>query len=420
MNQVETESIAQLLKKIGFELSDEYPQLIFVNTCCVTGRAEAKSRRFVGRLAKTFPSSKIIAAGCLAELKPEDLVCLGENIQSLGTVAKDRLLSAESLLDTTFGTHPELKAHTCHEFSQLPTPLSQDRSRAFLKIQDGCSQRCSYCIVPTTRGPSRSKNMAKALQDVTDLENSGFPEIVLTGIHLGAYGRDLNPESSLEEFVSNSLNSLKNSRLRMSSIEPQEISERLIDMVAEDSRLCNHFHIPIQSMDDSILKAMGRPYSCSLIQELISRILIKIPEACIGADIMVGFPGEDDTSFGLTYEALQRSGLSYLHVFPFSKRPGAPASNMKGTPDRKAVAKRVLELRDLSSRLRDRFYGKFLGSELQACLESGHQGAAGSVHVRTDNYITALLLKTDLDLKGRLFKIRLDRIEGEFVSAILV
>lgn len=401
-------------------MSDEHPQLIFVNTCCVTGRAEAKSRRFVGRLAKTFPSSKIIAAGCLAELKPEDLICLGTNIQSLGTVAKDRLLSAESLFNMTSAMLPELKAHTCHEFSQLPTPLSQDRSRAFLKIQDGCSQRCSYCIVPTTRGPSRSKDMAKALQDITDLQNSGFPEIVLTGIHLGAYGRDLEPESSLEEFVFNSLTLLNNSRLRMSSIEPQEISERLIGLVAQDTRLCNHFHIPIQSMDDGILKAMGRPYSSSLVQELISRILTKIPEACIGADIMVGFPGEDEKSFGLTYEALQKSGLSYLHVFPFSKRPGVPASNMKGTPDRKAVAKRVLELRDLSSRLRNRFYGKFLGSELQACLESGHQGVVGSVHVRTDNYITAQILRTKADLRGRLFKIRLDRIEGESVSATLV
>ncbi len=391
-----------------------------MNTCCVTGRAEAKSRRFVGRLAKTFPSSRIIAAGCLAELKPKDLLCLGKNILSLGTLAKDKLESADFLLEMTTATQSELKACACHDFSHLPNPLTQNRSRAFLKIQDGCSQRCSYCIVPTTRGPSRSKDLAQALQDIRDLQNSGFPEIVLTGIHLGAYGRDLAPESSIEEFVFKALDILNKSRLRLSSIEPQEISQRLVELVAEDARLCNHFHVPAQSMDDRILKSMGRPYSSSLVQELISGILLKIPEACIGADVMVGFPGEDDESFGLTYESLRKSGLSYLHVFPFSKRPGVPASSMKGTPDRKVVARRVMDLRELSGRLRESFYGKFCGREFQACLESGHQGAPGLVHVRTDNYIPAQIAKTGSDLKGRLFKIRIDNTEGESVSGTLV
>lgn len=417
---METESVAQLLKENGFELSSDSPEIIFVNTCCVTGRAEAKSRRFVGRLAKTHPESKIIAAGCLAELKPEELTCLGENIRTLGTIARDSLDSAELLLNMTSSTQPQLGAHECHSFSRLPNPVNQDRSRAFLKIQDGCSQRCSYCIVPTTRGPSRSKDFTQALNDIHDLENSGFPEIVLTGIHLGAYGRDLDPVSSLEEFVSKTLGILDKSRLRLSSIEPQEISHGLIDLVARDSRLCNHFHIPIQSMDDRILKFMGRPYSSLMVQELVSRIFTKIPQACIGADIMVGFPGEDEESFWLTYESIRKSGLSYLHVFPFSKRPGVPASNMKGTPDRKVVASRVIELRKLSGKLRESFYGKFLGQEFQACLESDHQGVPGLVYARTDNYIQAQIVKTDVNLKGRLFRVRIDATEGESASATLM
>lgn len=412
--------MAQLLRQSGFELSHDEPDLIFVNTCCVTGRAEAKSRRFVGRLAKKFPSARIIAAGCLAELKSGDLVTLSSNIRCLSASEKDKLKSGESLLDASLADPHEKTAHACHNFGLLRTPMSQDRSRAFLKIQDGCSQHCSYCIVPTTRGPSRSKYPAQALEDIIELQRAGFPETVLTGIHLGAYGKDLDPKSSLDEFVAGAMRIIRGSRLRLSSIEPQEISASLIKIVAADSRICNHFHVPVQSMDDGILNAMRRPYSSTMVMELISTIFHKIPDACVGADIMVGFPGEDDESFKRTYNALADSGISYLHVFPFSPRPGVPAARMKGVPDRKLVSQRVMELRNLSKILRNRFYDRFVGRELQACLETGYQETPGIIHARTDNYILAQIPKPEIQSYGGLFTIRVECVEEDCVRAMVM
>lgn len=419
VSQVETESVAQLMRNTGYELSDRHkdPDLIFVNTCCVTGRAEAKSRRFVGSLAKRFPSARIIATGCLAELKPDDLHALSTNIACLGTHAKDCMEATASLFECNDGLHTGVSALECRTFGFLPTPTDQNRSRAFLKIQDGCSQRCSYCIVPTTRGPSRSMEPDRALKDISRLEVAGFPEIVLTGIHLGAYGKDLSPKIGFDDFVVKALGILEKARLRFSSIEPQEVTDKLIEIVAANSRLCNHFHIPVQNMDDTILRAMGRPYSSGQIDELTARIFEKIPDACIGADVMVGFPGEDDHSFKTTYDSLARSAFGYLHVFPFSRRPGVPASTMRGAPDRKVVAERVTAMRRLSERLRNTFYARFVGRELQACVESGQDSSGGYITARTDNYILARLIDSAGIPPMGLFKIVVESVSDELALA---
>lgn len=419
VSQVETESVAQLMRDAGYELSDRHkdPDLIFVNTCCVTGRAEAKSRRFVGSLAKRFPSARIIAAGCLAELKPDNLQALSPNIACLGTYAKDCMAPTASIFEYNDGLHTGISASGCGTFGFLPTPTDQNRARALIKIQDGCSQRCSYCIVPTTRGPSRSMEPDRALEDISRLEIAGFPEIVLTGIHLGAYGRDLSSKIGFDDFVEKALGILVKARLRFSSIEPQEVSDKLIEIVAADSRICNHFHIPVQNMDDRILVAMGRPYSSRQIEELAARILGKIPDACIGADVMVGFPGEDDHSFKITYDSLARSGFGYLHVFPFSRRPGVPASTMIGVPDRKVVAERVTAMRLLSERLRNTFYARFVGRELQACIESGQDSSGGYITARTDNYILARLIDAAGIPRRGLFKIVVESVSDELALA---
>ncbi len=411
--------MAQLLSDYECELSEahETPDLVFINTCCVTGRAEAKSRRFVGRVAKKYPKAKIIVAGCLAELKPEDLKSLSPNIDCLGTFAKDRLGLTDSLNDNNFANESGLRASDSKTFSLLPTPVTQHRSRAFLKIQDGCSQRCSYCIVPTTRGPSRSMGFDRALVDLAKLRTAGYPEIVLTGIHLGAYGRDLEPPETLDSFVFQTLDFLNGARLRLSSIEPQEVSDRLIEIMAQDPRICNHFHIPVQNLDDRILQSMGRPYKSGDIIELVHKIHTRVPDACLGADIMVGFPGEDEESFMSTVHLLSECEFSYLHVFPFSKRPGVPASLIKGAPDGKVVAERVQILRELSEKLRIIFYRRFVGRELEACLESGHETSAGAVSVRTDNYILADMESPCSPLSGRLFRIQIQSIKQGRVSA---
>lgn len=421
VNQVETESVAQLLRESGFDLSggEKKPDIIFVNTCCVTGRAEAKSRRFVGSVAKKFPSARVVVAGCLAELKPEDLESLSPNVECVGTFARDNLALFAGSAGQDNQEIFDAKAADCKIFGSLPTPMEQDRSRALLKIQDGCSQRCSYCIVPTTRGPSRSMDQRRALDDIARLDGAGYPEIVLTGIHLGAYGKDLRPATTLTDFVTRAVGLLTQSRLRLSSIEPQEVSKELIDLVESDSRICNHFHIPVQSLDDAILRDMGRPYTKGLVLDLIKLIRTRIPDACIGADIMLGFPGEDEHSFGKTYESLAESELGYLHVFPFSPRPGTSAQHLGRTPDRKTVAQRVIALRDLSARMRHDFHNKFIGRDLEACLESDKEACPEKLMARTDNYIQAEIEGPSFQLTKKLFWIRIDSVGEETVRASL-
>ncbi len=388
VNQAEAAAMAAILETKGYEVTpaSEAADLVLVHTCCVTAKAEGKSRRLINRLAQEFPSALLVVTGCLAEINP----AVGNGASRsliMGTFEKDRFADfLDSHSENETGVFCE-GASLCDTFGDLGSRAIPGRSRTFLKIQDGCSQRCTYCIVPIARGPSRSMPRSTVLERATELDRSGYSEIVLTGIHLGCYGRDLQPPISLEDLLEDLLREPGPTRFRLSSVEPQEITPRLIRLAAKDSRICRHFHIPMQSGDDAVLARMGRPYDSAFVRDLTRSILSEIPEACIGLDVMVGFPGEDDKSFNNTRELIEQSAAAYLHVFPFSPRPGTPAAQfMPRVPD--AVAsRRVEELRALSERLRRTFHERFIGRTLTAVAESEPDPETGSVIARTDNYI---------------------------------
>lgn len=420
VNQAEAASMAAILENRGYHVASnvEDPDLVVVNTCCVTSKAEAKSRRAVGRLAARFPRAKLIVTGCLAEVNPASLERVAAGHTILSTFEKDRFQEFLTDASGSAGERDRRAASSCTTFMDLGAPGIPGRARAFLKVQDGCSQHCSYCIVPRARGPSRSLSAEKVMAHAHNLSGQGYGEIVLTGIHLGNYGMDLPQRSNLESLVENLLDQCPDVRFRLSSIEPQEITLGLIGLAARHPRFCKHFHIPLQSGDDAILKRMRRPYDSAMIMHLTETIREMVPDACIGMDVMVGFPGEDDRAFQQSVDTILGSVASYLHVFPFSPRPGTPAANFGPRVAEKEIQERVNELRRLSRDLRIGFYKRFLGRTLIAVVESGTDDDCDHVNTRTDNYIPVRVPRESLPPEIKSFEVTLERMLDDEVLGI--
>lgn len=412
VNQAEAAAMAKILGQLGYMVDQgaDDPALIVVNTCCVTSKAEAKSRRMVSQVAAKFPKARLLVTGCLAEINPSSLQKAAKDARILCTEEKDRFY--EHVENGSRGQATR-KAAFCKDFGDLGTPGTIDRGRAFLKVQDGCSQYCSYCIVPRARGPERSLRPDVAQVQAADLEREGYAEIVLTGVHLGSYGRDLNPRTDLKNLLVSLLSRCLGVRIRLSSVEPQEISEDLIRLMGEHPRVCRHFHIPVQSGDDTILGRMRRPYNADFIRRLTDRIRNAVPEACIGMDIMVGFPGEDDRAFGATRNLVETSGAAYLHVFPFSPRPGTPAAMYRPRTPSEVAQKRVEELRDLSMILRRNFYRRFLGRAFEAVIESSNE--TGYLMGRTDHYVPVLIKSPEPGPLPHVMEVVLQDLDGDRV-----
>jgi threonylcarbamoyladenosine tRNA methylthiotransferase MtaB len=417
VNQAEAEAIAQMLESLGYYIDDstDAPDIIVVNTCCVTSKAEGKSRRMVNRLAGKFPAARMIVTGCLAEINPSSLQQVAPAAILLGTFEKERFSDFIAHAPADVNSPGDCEVSAGGAPVSLGTSRIRGRSRAFLKVQDGCSQSCSYCIVPSARGPSRSLPADEILLNARNLDASGYAEIVLTGIHLGSYGRDLDFPIGLDDLLERLLAECPSTRFRLSSVEPQEITHRLIELAARHPGVCRHFHIPLQSGDDNILSRMGRPYNSAFIRDLMDRILSSTPETCIGLDVMVGFPGEDEEAFSNTLTLVRDSGAAYLHVFPFSPRPGTPAASFKSRVPEKIARQRVEELRALSRAMRRRFYERFIGTTFFAVLESEPDPKTGLVVARTDNYIPVQVEPAPDNLRKHAFPVTLQRILDEKV-----
>jgi threonylcarbamoyladenosine tRNA methylthiotransferase MtaB len=419
VNQAEAAAMTGILENAGYQVdqSADEPDLVLVNTCCVTLKAEGKSRRMVKRLREQYPSALLVVAGCLAEVNPDSLSVIAERSVLLGTVDKDHFRQyVESGLELA-RDHQE--ASTCTTFVDLGFRQIPGRSRNFLKIQDGCSQRCSYCIVPIARGPSRSLPPDAVLEQAKGMAAQGFSEIVLTGIHLGSYGRDLRPAVKLENLLGTLVSDCPTVRLRLSSIEPQELTPAIVKLAAENPGICRHFHIPLQSGDDKILSIMGRPYRTAFMRNLVRNIYLAIPDTCIGLDVMVGFPGEDDDSFSRTFDFIRELAPSYLHVFPFSPRPGTRAASFKPRVPAKTAAERVETLRELSEDFRRKFYVRFLGRSLVAAPESEPNPKTRMMTTRTDNYIPVRVKIPDGGNLPGMFKVIPTEISGEEVLGLI-
>jgi len=394
-NQYDTALLGQTLTEYGFEITGEPDSAdwMVVNTCAVTGRSEDKARRWVRKLGREHPGAAIAVVGCSVEVSAERFSGLPGVRLLLGTEEKFRL---GQLLADTSGTGFAESSLLCgpalsgsvrkaKKFAELPVLKAHPRrSRAFVKIQDGCNNRCTYCIVPFARGPSRSRPKEKVLEEVRALEAAGHLETVLSGIHIGRYGLDLPGNLGLAGLIETLLSGTGKVRFRLSSLETAELEPKLTEMLEREPRLCRHLHVPLQHGARSVLKRMGRLYSPDEYFETLSSVVKKLPGIGLGTDLVVGFPGETGDEFEECVNFIDLLPFTYLHVFPFSPRPVTPAAEMGEVPPAALVRQRVKVLREISARKKSAFLASLAGEEISVLPEETLSSRLTSC--RADNY----------------------------------
>jgi threonylcarbamoyladenosine tRNA methylthiotransferase MtaB len=394
VNQFETEALIDALEQKGYALIpfEEGADITIINTCTVTHRADFQSRQMVRRAFRSNPNSLIIVTGCYPQVEPDAFIKMKEVRYLLGNGEKNQIPDLLPLMQK--GEFPRVQVGDIQKetlFSETPFHSFHRHTRAFLKIQDGCNAYCSYCIVPHARGRSRSLHPERVVENLKIFKEKGFKEVVLTGIHLGAYGLDLNPPFPLEKLIGQLEEEETPYRIRLTSIEPGDFSPELIFTLSQSNKICPHLHIPIQSGDDEILKKMNRGYNHSFLSDLIQELHLRIPRLSIGADVIVGFPGETEEKFQHTYGLVESLPFSYLHVFPFSRRKGTPVSQFPKGVDEEAIKKRAESMRELGKQKRQVFYRQFLNQELSVLVEDRKEKETGRWKGLSRNYIPVLI-----------------------------
>jgi threonylcarbamoyladenosine tRNA methylthiotransferase MtaB len=370
LNFAETAAIGQQFLDRGFELVEfgREADVCVINTCTVTEHADRECRQIIRRALRSPREPLVVVTGCYAQLTPEEIA----SIEGVGLVlgAREKFDLFKYLPEARKGSAPAVFVSDIgmvDDFGPAYSTAAVGRTRAVLKIQDGCDYTCAFCTIPLARGASRSQSEAETVEQARMLVASGYKEIVLTGVNVGDYGRKTGEDllALLKQLVA--LEGLR--RLRISSIEPNLLSEELIDFARESPVLCNHFHIPLQSGDDEILRRMRRRYTAGRYEELIERVKERIPDCGIGVDVIVGFPGETQSHFERTYELLNRLPISYLHVFTYSQRPNTPAAEYEGAVDVRERKERNNRLRMLSQKKRHAFYESLIGRSVEVLTE---------------------------------------------------
>jgi len=408
VNKYDSAAICELLQGAEYSLVpfSQKADIYIINTCTVTSRADFQSRQLIRRSHRINPYAKIIVTGCYAQRAPQEIRDLPGVDHTVGIGETTRLLR---LIDGSENRKPPLVLT-----GNVPTLAKH--TRALIKVQDGCDSRCSYCIIPYTRGPSKSLDQEETVKHISKLVELGYREIVLTGIHLGSYGWDLRPRTSLPNLIRSIEDGTRAHRVRLSSIEPKEFSDDLINIISSSPLICNHLHIPLQSGDDETLKRMRRPYTSLFFKELVHRLISAIPDLNIGADVIVGFPGETDENFSNTLTLIEDLPIGYLHVFPYSRRPGTPAANFPDQVGSKTVKKRGEILRRLGSSKREKFYRRFLGKRLSILLESKRDTPTNHLKGFSRNYIPVLVDAADnmvnKEITAKITKIQDEKVFG--------
>jgi len=393
-NQFDSAMMGASLERNGFKIIP-FPQradICVINTCTVTHKADYQSRQLIRRAHRLNPSSLIVATGCYAQVYPEEVL----GVEGIGMVLgnPEKASIADILGNPPTGSCPIVRVGDIdreREIGETHIDRFYGHTRALLKLQDGCNASCAYCIIPRARGRSRSLDPVGVIRHLQRLTNSGFNEVVLTGIHLGVYGSDLSPPTSLAELCEKTNGIPAPQRIRLSSIEPADFCPELVQSIASSPRLCNHLHIPLQSGDDDILRLMDRNYDGPFFADLVQTLVHRIPDLNIGVDIIVGFPGEGEQQFRKTYEFLEKLDVGYLHVFPYSRRNGTRAYRLPHQVDPRTKKARCEALRVLGKRKREAFHGRFLGRELEVLVEGKRDKRTGRLTGHSRNYVPVLI-----------------------------
>lgn len=414
VNRYESEAISEQLVSLGWRRTGKGDEadLCIINTCTVTRKAATQSRQSVRKAIRTHPRALIVTTGCYAQVAPQVFRNIDGVHCVIGNTLKDQIAQISQHHDKN--DFPRILVPDFSEpcaFQDMPITRFGSRTRSFLKIQDGCDAFCAYCIIPYARGRSRSLKPGTIAERIGTLKVQGYSEVVLCGINLGRYGPDLNPPTSL----TNLLRSIDGDRatrwLRLSSIEPTELSQELIAQLKTSKRVCRHLHIPLQSGDQEILERMNRSYGPGFFRDLIHQLVGAMPGVAIGVDVLVGFPGETDRAFENTRHLIEALPIAYLHVFPFSLLSGTAAEHLSGHLPPETIKERAHVMRRIGHAKRTAFYQKALGSPAEILVEGKRDKETGLLKGLTDNYIPVYIEGPDLLFHQHVL-VRPNRLEG--------
>ncbi len=415
LNFSETSSIANNLEKNNFKVVpfNQYADAYIINTCSVTENADNKFRVFVNKALKINPNAFVAAIGCYAQLKPEELISVKGVDLVLGASEKFNIVNYLQNIDQDFSKFD----HSCNindVDSFIETYSTNSRTRAFLKVQDGCDYKCSFCTIPLARGKSRSNSIENVVKNVREIISNGIKEIVLTGINLGDFGKRQSDSFVTNEDFLGLIKTLDKidgvERFRVSSIEPNLLTDEIISFISKSNKFVPHFHIPLQSGSDQILKKMRRRYKTDLYESRVELIKKLMPNASIGVDVIVGFPGETDEMFLETYNFIEKLDVTYLHVFSYSERENTKAIELNGVVPKKTRNKRSKLLRLLSASKKTSFYKNNIGTDYNVLFESENKN--GLIEGYTENYIR-VRKDWNKNLVGQIRKVRIEKVDSE-------
>ncbi len=414
LNYAETDTLARSFQELGYQTVPftDSADVYVLNTCSVTENADRDCRKLLRQARRRNPNAFIAVTGCYAQLKPDNLAALNEVNAVFGSGEKLSLLDQIEALDLTTTTVSAAPVDQLTDFQ--PSYSLEHRTRAYLKVQDGCDYPCTYCTIPLARGKSRNAPIPLLVEQAQHIASSGIQEIVLTGVNVGDFGQTTG--DSLEDLL-NALDRQSGiSRLRISSIEPNLLTDGIIDMVVTSPRLVPHFHIPLQSGSDRILRAMKRRYLRDLFADRVQSVRSKLPDAALGVDVIVGFPGESEADFQETYQFLHSLDISYLHVFSYSQRDHTPAAVLPNAVSSDEKARRSQRLRILSKEKRLKFQRRFEGTTRDVLFEYEKNGRWWG---HTDNYIL-VQVESIIPLHNQLVPVRLENAFDDFMTGHLV
>ncbi|WP_027365407.1 tRNA (N(6)-L-threonylcarbamoyladenosine(37)-C(2))-methylthiotransferase MtaB [Desulfotruncus alcoholivorax] len=422
VNQYESAALEELFRRRGYQIVDfgEVADVYVINTCTVTHLGDRKSRQMIRRANKTNPDAVVVATGCYAQTAPDEVLEVEGVDLVVGAGNRAGIVDlVESAVkgDKVKAVGDILK---CHDFEELPGEDCQGRVRAYLKIQEGCENFCSYCIVPYARGPLRSRQPENVLAAANNLVQRGFKEIVLTGIHTGAYGRDRQDKYSLVRLMEKLASVSGIARIRLSSIEPNDITTELLELIASGPPFCRHLHIPLQSGDDTVLAKMRRRYNTVFYKKMVEEARNMVAGLGVTTDVMVGFPGEEEENFNNTYSLIKELNFSGLHVFKYSPRRGTPAAGFPHQVDPAVKEKRSRALIALGESLARSFAAGHLGQTVEVLAEQALRGEKESLwEGLTDNYIR-VVFPGETELQGRIINIYAEKISGAGIMGRII
>lgn len=421
VNQYETEAMLEMFKKDGYTQvdSEEFADVYVINTCTVTHMSDRKSRQYIRRMKKKNPDAIIAVVGCYSQVSPEEILEIEEVNLVMGTNERRQIVEEIKNLDASKKASTVDDIMKVRAFEEIEINQANGRTRAFMKIQDGCDRFCSYCIIPYARGGKvRSRDLESVVNEAKKLADNGYTEIVLTGIHVASYGKDVKDAEVNLLSVIKAINEIEGvKRIRLSSVEPVLMTDEFIDEVSKMPKVCPHYHLSLQSGCDETLKRMNRRYTTEEYKEIVDKLREKMPNVAITTDVIVGFPGETNDEFNKTYNFLSDIKLSQMHVFKYSPRKGTPAATMENQIDPQMKHLRSDKLISLNKKNFNEFATRFIGDEFEVLFEQNV--GSNKYEGLTPNYIR-VVVESNEDIHGKILKTKISDVKDEYVEGILV